>query len=104
MSTPVKHPKTFRKNKQTYTQVRRGKKGIIWEQVNEVGLKIGYEVWKLKIQPAYGFEVNHYPEMEKKPGNNDFGKWAWSVGNMDRAEEYLAMIENDTIGARRKKK
>ena len=104
MSVPQKHPKTFRKNGYTYNQVTRGTKGIIWEQITKEGLKIGYEIWKLKIQPAYGFEVNHYPEMEKKPSNNDFGKWAWTVGTLERAEDFLAMIENDTIGARRKKK
>jgi len=103
-ANPNKLEKVFRKNKQTYTQVKRGKKAVIYQQTNEEGFNVGYEVFMIKIQKAFGFVVNHYPAREKIPGNEAFGKWAWSVDTEEKALEYFNMIENGTIKARKKKK
>ena len=102
-ANPNKLEKVFKKNKQTYTQVKRGKKAVIYKQKNEFGVDVGYEVFMIKIQKAFGFVVNHYPAREKIPGNEAFGNWAWSVISLDKAEEYFNMIENDTIGKRKRK-
>ena len=102
-TNPLKLEKIFRKNKQTYTQVKRGKKAVIYRQTNEEGIDVGYEVFMIKIQKAFGFVVNHYPAREKIPGNEAFGKWAWSLGSKESALEYFKMIESGTIRARKKK-
>jgi hypothetical protein len=36
-----------------------------------------HEVFKIKIEKEKEIFGRHYPEQEKYPGNEDFGKWAW---------------------------
>jgi hypothetical protein len=92
---PLELELEFKKNGQRYCQIKRNNKAVIYSQKNEVGRMIGYEVWKIKIQKAFAFTNYQYPSKERIPGNNDFGKWAWSVGTLDRAEEILELLTHN---------
>lgn len=81
------------KNGYAYTQIARNDKVAVYKQnvekaINgEVGKTVGYEVFQILIGKAYSLvqkhgnkkgQVYNYPAAEKFPGNEDFGKWAWS--------------------------
>lgn len=88
------------KNGYEYTQIDRNAKAAIYEQKVEkeingnVGEIVGYEVFKIIVGKAYSLvqkhgnkkgEVYNYPAAEKFPGNEDFGKWAWSFTTKNMA-------------------
>jgi len=98
--TYEKLPRTKTKNGYTYNLVTRNDKAAIYEQRVEkdingtVDLTVGYEVFQILVGRAYSLvqkygnkkgQVYQYPAAEKFPGNEDFGKWAWSFCTMPLA-------------------
>jgi hypothetical protein len=87
-------PYEIRKNGYIYNLEKRGEKAMIYKQTcAEEGYVVGYEVFKRKIDKpkiVFGIELG---EREIFPGNEDFGKWAWAVRTLERAEERFQNIE-----------
>lgn len=79
----------------TYELEKRGEKTLMYRQLSDIdNLIIGYEVFRIKVdQPklVFGVQLN---EREVFPSNEDFGKWAWSFSNKERAEKKFDIIEN----------
>jgi len=81
------------KNGFKYTLVLRGQRSCIYEQ--EVTAKTKrYEVFLLKIRPAKVIFGKSYPAREVFPGNEDFGKWAWSCFKYEQALKRFNGLEN----------
>ena len=95
-------PVTKTKNGYLYKQIKRTDKVAIYEQSVEnenngdVGRVVAYEVFLIVIAKAYSLVQKHgqkqgqiynYPASEKFPGNEDFGKWAWTFHTKDAAME-----------------
>lgn len=82
------------KNSFVYNLVQRGERAMMYEQIEpEENLIVGYEVFKRKIdQPKviFGIELGI---REVFPGNEDFGKWAWSISDKERAIAKFNLIE-----------
>ena len=93
-----KLPEDFRRNNYNYVQVRRGKNGFIYAQKSmyTLGKIIAWEVFVRKVSPAVEVEGNLLPDRERIPGNNDFGSWAWSFSDYDRAIRRFNYIEAQT--------
>jgi len=88
-------PEEIRKNTYLYKFYKRGEKAMMYEQIEpSTGDTVGYEIFKRKIDKpkvVFGIQLN---EREIFPGNEDFGKWAWSITDEDRALERFNSIEN----------
>lgn len=93
-------PKTKSKNGYAYRLVRRSANAAIYEQKIEkeingdVGKVVGYEVFVISVGKPYSLvqkhgkkkgQVYNYPAAEKFPGNEDFGKSAWSYTSLEAA-------------------
>ncbi len=77
-------PLVLRKNGFTYTQVLRTDRTCIYEQPIAENLKY-YEVFTVRISPERFFKGKLFPESEVFPGNEDFGKTAWSCRSYEDA-------------------
>ena len=88
--------KVIRKNGFTYHLIDRSDRFAIYEQ-SDKGKVFGYEVFKIKIQRERVFDGRFFPRKEKFPANEDFGKTAWSISDIERAfSKYHQLIsEND---------
>lgn len=88
-------PEEIRKNTYIYKFYKRGKKAMMYEQIDPEEQKtIAYEVFKRKIDKpkvVFGIELN---EREIFPGNEDFGKWAWAIANEEKALAKFDLLEN----------
>ena len=93
-------PVTKTKNGYLYKQIKRTDKVAIYEQSVEnenngdVGRVVAYEVFLIVIAKAYSLVQKHgqkqgqiynYPASEKFPGNEDFGKIAWTYNTKEAA-------------------
>lgn len=90
----------IQKNGFLYRIHKRGEKCLIYEQVDtEDDITIAYEVFKRRIdKPKVIFGIQ-LPEREKFPGNEDFGKWAWSCVSIEKALWRFDVIESgETFG------
>ena len=85
------------RNGYIYTQLKRGERAAIYEQIFEdlgESFCMGSEVFKIRIgksKVVFGVEL---PEKEKFPSDEDFGKWAWSYREINKAMEKYDQIEN----------
>jgi len=88
----------IRKNGFIYRLEKRGEKAMMYRQIcPEEGDTIAYEVFKIKVDKpkvVFGIQLN---EREIFPGNEDFGKWAWSTRYPDRAEIIYERIESGIV-------
>lgn len=86
----------IQKNGFLYNLHKRGEKAMIYSQTHpEDDVPLAYEVFKIKIdQPKIVFGVS-LPEREKFPGNEDFGKWAWTYRTLERAMIRFDKLEID---------
>ncbi|MBL0136943.1 MAG: hypothetical protein IPP86_00245 [Bacteroidetes bacterium] len=67
------------------TRVHESEKGFIYEEVFNASGKIhGYEVFKRITFGAFSIAGKSFPAGTRYPGNEDFGKWAWSVHSSSR--------------------
>jgi len=55
-------------------------KVCLYEQKNSNDLTIGYEVFRIKNRPERYFGDHLIPESIHFPSDENFGKWAWSIG------------------------
>ena len=80
-------PLKLSKNGFNYTQVLRGERSCVYEQMyfEEQGIKY-YEVFLIKIQPQRKAFDKEYPAKERFPNDEAFGKWAWSFRNYEDAK------------------
>lgn len=93
-------PQTKTKNGYEYVQVARNTKAAVYEQkvekeINgEIGQTVGFEVFQIFVSKACSLiqkhgnkkgQVYNYPAAEKFPGNEDFGKTAWSFTTREAA-------------------
>ena len=80
-------------------QIRRGKRCAIYAVHNKAGTLYGHEVIRIKVaEPVLAFE-REYPLRELYPGNEEWGRLAWSYGTGQAAEaekafDYLLRQEN----------
>lgn len=78
----------IRKNGFVYQFYKRGDKCMIYKQLDpsdDMKL-ISYEIFKIKVdkpKEVFGIKLGL---REKFPGNEDFGKWAWSISGHDSLE------------------
>jgi hypothetical protein len=97
--TPELLPKTKKKNGYTYKQLKRGKKAFIYAQHDPRNDRIvAFEVFELKIQKEKvanypGAPEVFYPSKERFPGNEDFGRWAWTYSRRESAESKFEELE-----------
>ena len=98
-----KLPKTLKKNGNDYTQIKRGKNAFLYKLVDpEASEYPSYEVFTKKIQPPFSLrgkgkdgKLYEYPEKERFPGNEDFGKWAWAWMTLKSATNHFNELEKD---------
>jgi len=90
-------PEEIRKNTYLYKFYKRGERAMMYEQIEpSTGQTVGFEIFKRKIDKpkvVFGIQLN---EREIFPGNEDFGKWAWSITDEGRALERFNLIEGQT--------
>jgi hypothetical protein len=87
----------IRKGSYVYRLVKRGKKSLWYEQFCLESEKIvGWEVFKIKIDPPKELFGVQMGEREVFPGNEDFGKWAWSPLSFEKAAAYFEKLEQGT--------
>ena len=88
-------PETIRRKGFFYNLEKRGTKALIYKQTDsEDGYVASYEVFKIKVdQPkvVFGIQLN---EREIFPANEDFGKWAWTCPNLERALKKFEFLES----------
>lgn len=96
----LKLPDTVRKNGFIYRLVKRNERKLLYAQYNKLGSIVAYEVFKNHIRP-YRSRKEHLsilnqdkkdhssePEWyETFPGNEEFGKRAWTYPTLKDAEK-----------------
>ena len=85
---------TIRKNGFVYNQIARTETTAIYEQTQE-GEIISYEVFKIQTtKKDYTFPNGTLIKSgtERFPSNEDFGKTAWSIRNLDRAKKRFSEL------------
>ena len=91
-------PVTLTKNGYYYKQIKKGNKSAIYEQTCEESPNpIAYEVFRIKIDKEKVVFGQLLPEKEIFPGNEDFGKWAWTFHNPEQALLRFEVLENEDI-------
>ena len=89
-------PVTLTKNGYYYKQIKKGNKSAIYEQTcDESPNPIAYEVFRIKIDKEKVVFGQLLPEKEIFPGNEDFGKWAWSFCGIEKALSRFELLENE---------
>ena len=85
-------PTILRKNGFMYTQLLAGEKSFLYRQeyTNEVKY---YEVFKKVIAKETTIHGKIIPEHISFPGNEDFGNWAWSFRDHQKAIAEFNRIE-----------
>lgn len=78
----------FSQNPLTYKQLKRTETVALYERSFEGKVK-DYEVFRIKVLPkgAQIFNAVNPDDLEQYPGASSFGKWAWSISSLKRAEE-----------------
>ena len=92
MGKVEKLPLKLRKNGFNYTQVCRGWRSFVYEQLITPEIKY-FEVFELRIQPEREKFGKLYPTKERFPGNEDFGVWAWTCRTLEKAMERFNELE-----------
>ena len=94
METIKKLPVRIFKNGFEYTQVLRGHRSCIYEQMvcKSKDLK-NYEVFIIKIKPSRNLYGTVYPATEIFPHDEAFGYWAWTFRDYDDAKQRFKELE-----------
>ncbi len=71
-------------------QVWRDETHAVYQHFGAYGQFIGWEAIKIKKEKARTAFGKHYPNREVYPGNEDFGRYALSVGAQYDLEEAIA--------------
>lgn len=83
----------FRKNECNYRLYKVGVKSIIYEQLYSKSVHY-FEVFKLKIQKGGERWGKVYEDKMRVPCNEDFGKWAWTFRDEEKAVAKFNELEN----------
>ena len=80
------------------TNIGQGKKALIYQQVDEAGIIMGYEVFEMRIQMARekiikGKRIDFIMKLQF-PTDRAFGVWAWSFRELKYAKERFEQLEN----------
>lgn len=85
---------SIRKNGFDYRLLERGQKAFIYEQWDdEDNFVVSYEVFRKRVDKEKLVFGELLPLREVFPGNADFGVWAWSITNKERAYEKFNELE-----------
>lgn len=88
-------PEKIKRKNFFYELEKRGTKALMYRQIDdEDNYLVGYEVFKIKVDPpkvVFGIQLN---EREIFPANEDFGKWAWACTTKERAEQRFQYLES----------
>ncbi len=77
----------------TLTCIHESETGFIYEErYNRTGNVHGYEVFKRIPYESFTIAGKVFPAGVRYPGNEDFGKWAWSPRTLERAYEILERL------------
>ena len=87
MKTIKNLPVKLRKNGFNYTQVLRGERSCIYEQMvcEEKDIKY-YEVFLIRVRPQRTAFGKEFPAKERFPNDEAFGKWAWTFRSYEDAK------------------
>jgi hypothetical protein len=85
-------PIRFQKNGFLYWQVCRTDKAAIYEQRMPDGRQVFYEVWQIRRRPSYRFDGKQYPESERGPGTQDWGRYGWTYYTLPEARKRYDQI------------
>lgn len=83
-----------------FIQVKRNNKAAVYRREKMDGKIVGFEVFKIKVQPAgtkFPNGVVTTEDQEKYPTANVFGKWAWFVNSEIRANVWFDRISADEV-------
>jgi hypothetical protein len=83
-----KLPETVKKNGFCYDLIERDENRLIYAQKSH-GLIIAYEVFKTRLSnphPNATEDLKNYEKVESFPGNEEFGKRAWTYRTLEEAE------------------
>lgn len=85
--------KVFSRKNKTYTQLFFNDKGYLY-MVSDNDGDTYYEVFEKKIVDRIDFITKTLTgeQKVKYPKDNDFGKWAWCVRDLDRAKTKLSLL------------
>ena len=83
----------IKKNGYDYICLLRGLKAFVYFQSLN-GEPVAYEVFKKRINKAYEISGVHIEEGEAFPGNEAFGKWAWTYNTEAEAKKKFGEIEH----------
>lgn len=92
-------PKKITKNGFTYLQEIKTEKIAIYSQYDNPNQKpVAFEVFEIKISKAGNMKLKdgtvvEFEEKERFPGNEDFGKWAWTYKTWKSAFEKHKELE-----------
>lgn len=78
-------PDSYSKNGYRYYLEQRNHKAAIYSQY-QGSLLYAYEVFRIKIASEKTIKEIFYPEHERIPGNEDFGKFAFTIENWHDAQ------------------
>jgi hypothetical protein len=96
METTNTLPLNIRKNHFDYTCIKSGEKAFIYSQCyDQINGIYYYEVFRKVIRKECVFHGKLIPEHIAFPGNEDFGVWAWSFRDKDKAEKKFNQLENE---------
>jgi hypothetical protein len=91
--------KKINKNSFEYVLHTRGKNAFIYEQKGKDAFgkiqTFAFEVFRKIVDPEKEVFNTVYPERERFCANEDFGKWAWSIREEDRAIKKFNELENE---------
>ena len=91
-------PVRFQKKGFLYWQICRTDQAAIYEQRVEDGSAVFYEVWKIRIRPAYVLRGLDYPVSERAPGTQDWGTYGWTFRNLpDARKRYDLLNGRDNV-------
>jgi len=94
MPEPIKRlEKVIKYNSYIYTQIAKGRKSFVYQQANDAGNIVAYEIFRKKIAKARKIFSNEYPKRELWPQNEDFGKWAWTYNSKGLTMKLFNKIE-----------
>ena len=84
----------------SYNLISQGKKALIYQQQDEEGNTLSYEVFRIKIQMAgekmiKGKKIDFIMKIQF-PNDNAFGDWAWSFREIEDAKNRFKELENKT--------
>ncbi len=104
MEEIIKLPEEYRRSGYVHKLIKCGEHAVMYKVVDDLGNILTYEVFKKLISKAGiarfgGGPPVAVPAKERKPSDESFGRWAWSIPNLGnagclhKAAEYFETLE-----------